>query len=129
LPFRRHAAIRVLAKLLDLIEIDVSVETYANPSTRPDVGRSKEAFGGQLDEISLNTVRRGAPEMREVVVVMTMNPQHGELSSNEEGRSSVTRAFRRFGQVQADSSYTIFEVTFVHAVTVENLSRQCSWRG
>jgi len=85
LTFRRDTAVGVLAVHLDLVEVDGSVETNANPPARADVGGSKDSIGGLGDEISLSTGRRGAPQMSEIVIVMTVGPEHDELFRGEEG--------------------------------------------
>ena len=109
----RDHAVRVLAELGDLGPVDVAVEPDADPAPVPDVGRPEEPAGVRRGQFLLGPRRRGAPQVRELVVVVPVRPQlhEGALVPDEPGRRAVTGPFGDLRQGQADGAQPLGEHT------------------
>ena len=96
---RRDGTVRVLADRRDLVPVDRYVEPNADPTPVADVRRTEEPVGLGLHEERLHARRRRTPEVRELVVVMTVDVCHHErrLVADEERRRAVARPLRRLG--------------------------------
>ena len=101
---RRDHAVGLLADLADLVPVVAPVQPQRDPSPATDVGGPEEALGLGLDQLGLHAGRRGADEVREVVLVVAVLPQRGEgrLAADEPRRRAVARALGHLGERQAD---------------------------
>ena len=98
------ATVRVFEKHLEFTHVNLAVESHSEPPARPHVRGIEKAIGVVRDELLLRAFGRGAPQMSEDVVVMTVHPQDGELATGEECGSTVTWLFGDLGQGEADIS-------------------------
>lgn len=101
----------------DLIPVNVSVESDAEPTSAADVRRSEEAFRLGVDQFILRTGWGRTPQMGEAILMMTARPQHHELLLDEERRRSVTELFGNAGQGHADRPDSFLQL-FGHRDTV-----------
>jgi len=92
-----------------LIPVDVAVEPDPDPASMAHVRGPEEAVRFGTREFLLGARRRGAPQVRELVVVMPGRPQHDELPADEERRGAVTGAFLDAGQRQADTADPVLD--------------------
>src|SRR5579863_7968864 len=65
-----HRAVGVLAQLRDLRPVDIAVEPHADPAAAANVGRPEELVRRPGDELGLRASRRGAPQVRKVIVMV-----------------------------------------------------------
>ena len=95
---RSHRAVSVLAHFLELGPVDPPIEPYAHPTASAHIGRPKEMVRLGLDQLLLRARRSRAPQMREVVIVMTVGPQHHELLLDEERRRAMAELLAHLRQ-------------------------------
>lgn len=103
-PPRCDGSIRVLTKRLDFLPIDDSIEANANPTSMTNVRRTKVPIGIGSDEFRLNPVRRGAPKVWKVEVMVPVWPQLDELPPGEEGRRTMAFSLARARERKADGA-------------------------
>ena len=76
-------AVGVREQLTHLVPGDVTVEPDADPASMADVRRAEVPVGGR-DEGFLRARFGRAPQVRELVVVVPVRPEHRELLADEE---------------------------------------------
>lgn len=86
----------------NLVPVHVTVEPNADPPSASDVGRLEEPVRLLGHELPLGAWWRCAPQVREVVDMVAVRPQHDELLLDEEGRRAVAEAFGDARQRQAE---------------------------
>ncbi len=105
LTLGRHT-VRLLADAGDLGPVGVDVQADANPPPATDVGRPEEPERLGVHQFLLYPRRRRAPQVRKLVAVMSVPPEHdeGALAPDEPGRGAVARPLGYLGQAQTDGS-------------------------
>lgn len=93
---------RLLADPLHLFPVDVPVQPDPDPAAVADVRRPEEPAGFRDRQFLLGAGWRGAPQMRELMVVVPVGPQHDELPADEERRRAVTLTLLAARQREAD---------------------------
>jgi len=99
----------VVADAGHLIPVDITIEPHADPATVAHVWRPEEAVRFRPRQLLLSARRRGAPQVREQVVVVPVGPQHDKLPAGEERWRPVTRPFLRTRQRQADATDPVLD--------------------
>jgi hypothetical protein len=92
-----------------LIPVDVAVQPEPDPAPMAHVRRPEEAVWFRARQFLLGAGRRGAPQVREPVVVVPGRPQHDKLPPDEERRGPVARPFLRTRQRQADTTEPVLD--------------------
>ena len=102
--FRGDLPVGVCADLGHLLPVRVDVQADAEPAAAAHVRRAEEALGLLLDELLLDTRRRGAPDGQAAVAVVVVQ-EHDErlLVAHEERRRPMTEALGRLRQGEADA--------------------------
>src|SRR4051794_25587545 len=90
---RSGGAEGLLTQLAQLAVAEPAVETDADPTSVTDRRRPEELLGVAGDQLALSARRRREPQVRELVVVVAVGPQHRErlLAAHEVGRRAVAR--------------------------------------
>ena len=105
----RSHLVRVREKFGHLVPRNVAVEPYADPTPMADVRRPEVAIR-RSDEGFLRARLGRTPQVREVVVVMAVRPQHRELLAHEETRCAVRGFLSGLGEREADRANAIGDV-------------------
>jgi hypothetical protein len=100
---RRHHAERLFTQVRQLVERQPAIQSDTQPPPVTDVGWAEELLGSLRDEICLYALGGGTPQMRKVVVVVTVGPHvHERLPApDEESRGPVTQPFLHLRQRKA----------------------------
>jgi hypothetical protein len=89
--------------------VDVTVQPDADPAPVADVRGAEEPLWLRARQLLLGSRRSGAPQVRELVVMMPVRPQHDELPPCEERRGPVAGSFLGARQGQADRADPVLD--------------------
>ena len=79
-------SVGVLADGCEFVPVDLPVQADTDPSPPANVGRPEETSRLGRHEFLLRAEGRRAPQMRELMIMVTVTPQHHELLAHEEAR-------------------------------------------
>jgi hypothetical protein len=113
-PLGCNGSERFLAYIGHLIPVHIIVEPDTDPVASANVRRSEKAVWLRCDRFVLNAQGCGTPEVRDLVAMMTIWPEHPELLSDEECRRPVTEALRDTWQRPTNGSDPAFDIATRH---------------
>src|ERR1019366_6222580 len=106
----RHRAKGVLADRFEVVPVQPDVETHAQPSSTTDIRGSEEPLRIAGHQSLLDARRGRAPQMRKLVIMMAVGPEHQELLLDEEGRCAVARFLGDVRKSHTDRPHPTFNV-------------------
>ncbi len=122
MAFGGDAAVRVFEQRVQLVHVEIVVEAHSDPSSGTDIGRAEESLWSAGDQGALNSLGRRAPQVSELVIVMALHPEHGELTADEKRRRAVTEFLGDFRKCQADGPNLALKIDGPHALTLCRLA-------
>ena len=104
-PPAATVSVGVLAELGDLGPVGLAVEADPDPAAAADVRGAEDPVRLGRDQLGLGAGRGGAPQVRELVLVVALGPQGDErfLVPDVPGRRAVAGPLGDLGQRQADA--------------------------
>ncbi len=106
----------------DLFPVDFAVKTNSEPATSPDIRWPEESVGLRRDEFILDVRWSRTPQVRELVIVVAIEPQHKELPTGKERWCAVAQALRHARQTHADRPDSPFGARLGHQADTK-----CGW--